>query len=134
MKTYKRKARREPPPDNRAAYIIKMNTKNAAILKGIAAFFYSTDFYELTFISMYINGVQLIYTDDYVVLYVFSFTQTADKPCFSPGCRSPPNLVFNPSHPDADEDGYFGKNQNQNFGGNYENNLSGLEKSVLQRS
>ena len=49
MKTYKRKARREPPPDNRAAYIIKMNTKNAAILKGIAAFFYSTDFLCIDF-------------------------------------------------------------------------------------
>ena len=75
--------------------IIKYVHNRAAILKGIAAFFYSTEFYVIALIPLYVNGVFTFHAVFFVNPCDFLFKQNTDKPCFSPGCRSPPfSFVF----------------------------------------
>jgi hypothetical protein len=90
MKTYKRETKYKPPPSKKTTYIIGINTLNAAILKGIVAFFCSTKLYVFTFITIYINGVLFFITAVYVIKCAFLFRQTSDKPRIKPRCRSPP--------------------------------------------
>ena len=46
----------KPPPDDTGTYK-KSNSKDAVILKGIAAFFYSTRLYKILFRLLNINGI-----------------------------------------------------------------------------
>ena len=73
---------------NRSTYYIA----NAAILKGIAAFFYSTDFYVSADIPVYYNGVLSFRAADFIKSRAFLFLKIVDKPFGSrPRCRSPPS-------------------------------------------
>ena len=65
----------------------------AAILKGIAAFFISTNLYKCIITITYYNIFLLLYAVYFVITRTILFKKTADKPCFSPGCRSPPFLI-----------------------------------------
>jgi hypothetical protein len=89
-----RRKRRNPPPDYLTVYI-KLNMKNAAIsAKGIAAFFCSTESYLFVCINEFYNGIfPLLRAACLILPRVFLFPHKTDKPCFSPGCRSPPFTV-----------------------------------------
>ena len=70
--------RHKPPPGKRDLYIYM---HMAAILdKGIAAFFYSTDFYVSSAISIYCNGVLSFCTGFFVEVWAFLFKPKPDKP------------------------------------------------------
>jgi len=89
-------------------YKNKANSRvqNAGILKGIAAFFYSTKLYELVFVSANSNG--LSHSNLLVIRQpsIFLYAATADKPCLDRHrCRSPPApFVFEPNFKNRTEE------------------------------
>jgi len=86
---YKRKRGKSPPRDG-STY--KHKDKIAAVLvTGVAAIFLSTNYYVIVCFLGYYNGVFPYSTVDLTILCIL-FNQTWDKPCFNPGCRSPPPI------------------------------------------
>ena len=74
--------------------LVEYYIETAAILKGIAAVFYSTEIrispvaYGHYYIKFQLGA------DCSINLYLFLFISVVDKPCLGTGCRSPPSLRF----------------------------------------
>jgi len=75
--------------------IIKYIHTRAVILKGVAAFFYSTDFYDLSDITVCFYGVFPCRVDYIVKPCIFLLFCSIKKKLLSgTGCRSPPFFFF----------------------------------------
>jgi len=87
------KKKRYKPPNKTIIYIV-FNKKNAAVLKGTAAFFDSTDIYVLTPVFGYYDGVLPFDIAVLIKYFISLFRQITDKPHLGrPRCRSPPALL-----------------------------------------